>query len=317
MRESDLLRHIYAANAGLPSHVTLPPGDDMGAVRIGDRDLLVAVDQVADGVHVDVADMPIDKVGRKAITRNLSDVAAMGAAPVAALAAASLPRGFDEETAAALFDAMRHTARTYRCPLVGGDIAIWGHPLLLVVTVLAEMADAAPLCRRGAVAGDAICVTGRLGGSGRSMDGRVHHLDFEPRLAAGQSLAAGGRRRPHCMIDLSDGLATDLAHLCRAAGLAAVVEAASLPLSEAALAAAAADGRPAWAHAMGDGEDYELCFTLEQRAARHWVREGAAGVAVCAIGRMVPADQAEHTVCVRLPDGATCPVADQGWEHRG
>src|SRR4051812_7406374 len=117
MKEFDLLHRIWSFNASLPPRVTLPPGDDMGALRLTGRDVLVTVDQVADGVHVDLRTQPLEKVGRKAIPRNLSDVAAMAARPVGAVAAAALPRGFGEARAAALFEAMRTVAAAYDCPL--------------------------------------------------------------------------------------------------------------------------------------------------------------------------------------------------------
>src|SRR5690606_30452530 len=122
------------------------------------------------------------KVARKAITRNLSDVAAMAARPSGAVVAASLPRDFGEARANELFDHMRKTAEAFGCPLFGGDLAMWDHPLLLSVTVLAEPAETAPVLRSGAKVGDIIYVTGQLGGSLQNVAGRCHHLDFEPRL---------------------------------------------------------------------------------------------------------------------------------------
>src|SRR5258705_8326148 len=121
MREFDVLKHIYAANAGLDRRVVIPPGDDMGMIRLraAKGSLLAAVDQLVDGRHVRVATTPIELVGRKAITRSLSDIAAMGAQPLATLVAAALPPDFGEARANALFDAMRATADQYDCPLIG------------------------------------------------------------------------------------------------------------------------------------------------------------------------------------------------------
>ena len=99
MREFDLLQHIFESNDTLPEHVVIPPGNDMGAITVGDRQVLVTVDQLADEVHVDLAATPIEKVGRKAITRGLSDVAAMAAKPIGAVAAGSLPRDFGRDRA--------------------------------------------------------------------------------------------------------------------------------------------------------------------------------------------------------------------------
>lgn len=298
MREFALLEHIFASNAALPAEVVIPPGDDMGAIRVGDRTVLVTVDQVADGVHVDVAAHGVDAAGRKAITRNLSDVAAMAARPVAAVAAACLPRDMSETVAKQLFEAMRATAQRYSCPLIGGDVSMWDHPMLLTVTVLAEpWPGQPPLLRSGAKVGDAVCVTGELGGS---LAG--HHLTFEPRIAAAKRLAELGATS---MIDLSDGLARDLGHICRSSGVGAVVEASRLPVR------ACMATEPRWCAAVGDGEDYELCFTMPPER----VVASVEGVNVTMIGRIVDAHRGEAVL--QLPDGTCRSMSDLGWEHHG
>lgn len=289
MREFKVLERIFAANDALPDLVTIPPGDDMGAVRFGGRELLVAVDQVADGVHVDLATMPLEKVGRKCVTRNLSDVAAMAAEPVAAVVAASLPRDFGEARALELFEAMRRTAEHYRCPLIGGDLAIWDHPLLVSITVFADAAGIAPMRRSGAEPGDAIYVTGQLGNSLAS----GHHLDFEPRLAVARALAGDAATRPKCMIDLSDGLARDVSHLCRGA----LIEAAALPLRE------GAD----WRAAVGDGEDYELLFTASTDAMPPMIGD----VPITRVGTVTDGEER----MIHLLDGTTQDLSKMGWEH--
>src|SRR5687768_12402279 len=128
MRERDLLGHIFDQNPRLPPGVTIPPGDDMGAVRIDGAEVLVTVDQAIDGVHFRLDYAPLELIGRKAMTRNLSDVAAMAALPVAAVAAAALPRSFTQKQADGLFDAMRATGEHSGCPLIGGDITVHDGP---------------------------------------------------------------------------------------------------------------------------------------------------------------------------------------------
>lgn len=312
MRELDLLQHVYAANASLPAGVTIPPGDDMGAVRAPSGQVLITVDQVAQRVHVDLATASLEQVGRKAITRNLSDVAAMAAQPMAAVVAASLPRDFDTPRVNRLFDAMRQTAGAFACPLVGGDISIWDGPLILTVTILAEPAGVEPVRRSGSQAGDAIYVTGALGGSLETVDGYTHHLDFTPRLALARRLAGDPATRPHAMIDLSDGLARDLTHLCDASGLRAEVLAQQLPLSRGALQAAQRTGQPAWRHAVGDGEDYELLFTASPDRE---MPASIEGVPITRIGTMLPAGE-PPMVGLRLPDGSMVDLTPLGWEHR-
>jgi thiamine-monophosphate kinase len=323
VREFALLEHIYAGNHALPERVLIRPGDDMGALRVDGSQVLVTVDQVADGVHFDLSRDPLEKAGRKAITRNLSDVAAMACRPIGAVAAACLPRDFGEDRATRLFDVMRNAAASYDCPLIGGDIAVWDHPLILTVTVLAQpYPGVAPVLRKGARAGDVVCVTGRLGGSLETIDGVTHHLDFEPRLKLALTIAA--RYQPHCMIDLSDGLARDVGHLAAAAeDLTAELQIQSLPLSPAALAAAQRDGRPAWEHALGDGEDYELCFTVSGSQATILPAQ-IDGVPITQVGRMVPLSgsgggtgSSGPRVVLRMPDGTVRPAGNLGWEHAG
>ncbi len=315
MRELELLSHIYRSNPTLPVGVTIPPGDDMGAVTLGGASVLVTVDQVADGVHVDLASTPIEKVGRKAITRNLSDVAAMAAKPVGAVAAACLPKGFGQDMAKALFDAMHASAESFNCPLIGGDISMWDQRLILTVTIFAEPDGIDPVLRSGAQVGDVIYVTGQLGGSIITLDdppGYTHHLDFTPRIDLARKLAADPTTRPRAMIDLSDGLGLDLPRICEQSGVCAQLDTDRLPISPAAHLAAQRSGQPAWQHALGDGEDYELCFT----APPGTLPDEVEGVPITEVGRIV-AQRPGSRMTVHLPDGTLADTAGLGWEHLG
>lgn len=315
MRELELLAHIYKANPALPGAVRIPPGDDMGAIQVGGATLLVTVDQVADGVHYDLANTPIEKIGRKAITRNLSDVAAMAAKPVGAVAAACLPKGFGQDRATALFDAMRGTAEAFGCPLIGGDISAWDQRMILTVTVFAEPDGIDPVLRSSAVVGDTVYVTGTLGGSletHREPAGYVHHLDFVPRIEFARRLAGDTTTRPHAMIDLSDGLAQDLTRICERSGVSARIMCKGLPISAGARLAAERSGKPHWQHALGDGEDYELCFT----ASAQGMPSEVDGVPITAVGTIVDGGSGP-LVTAELPDGTTTDVHELGWEHRG
>ncbi len=310
MREEALLQHIYATGGAAQGDVVIPPGDDMGALRIGGQTVLVTVDQLADGVHVQLATTPLEKVARKAITRNLSDVAAMAAMPCGAVAAAALPRDFGERRATALFDAMRDVSQSYGCPLFGGDITMWDRPLMLTITVLAEPAGIEPVLRHGAEVGDAVYVTGELGGSLRTVGDRTHHLDFEPRLALARQLAGQASTRPHSMMDLSDGLGRDLTRLCLASGVSATIDASRLPISHAAKQAADQSGQPAWQHAIGDGEDYELLFTTSSTSIPAEIE----GVKITRIGT-IEAVSKHPAVRLRCMDGKFIDMQTLGWEH--
>ena len=305
MREFELIRSILAHNGSLPEHVTIPPGDDMAGLRLGEHELLVAVDQVIDGVHFNHKHATLEQIGRKAVTRNLSDVAAMAGRPLASLVSAVLPKGFSAEDAERLMAAIRETAQAYGAPLIGGDTATSDGPLTLSVTILAVADGIAPIKRSGASVGDHIYVTGQLGGSNHAYDGRTHHLDFEPRIELARTLARDASTRPTAMIDLSDGLARDLPHLASGAEIKAHL----LPVTPVARQYAARDGRPGWLHAVADGEDYELLFTANADAE---LPKQIDGIPITRIGCIT-----EHDHITLIDGNERVNLEGLGWEHHG
>jgi thiamine-monophosphate kinase len=278
MRESELLRHIAARSGELSRHfprVLVGPGDDCAVLAGDGGQLLLTVDHVVEGKHVERLEAEpskraLDLIARKAIARSISDIAAMGGEPVASLATACLPPGFGQSVADELFDRMHSWANHWKSPLIGGDIASTAAalpgPLVLTVTVIGRAhAGHGPALRAHARVGDAVYVTGKLGGSLAS--GR--HLTFEPRLReagflcdfsaarAGESASGAaetGRRALGAMIDLSDGLGRDAGRVAAASGVRIEIDARTLPRHA---------GVESWRAAMGDGEDYELMFTFD------------------------------------------------------
>lgn len=312
MREFELLKHIFKSNPRLPGRVTISPGDDMGGVRLDGRDLLVTVDQIIEGVHVNLATATLEQVAHKAMVRNLSDVAAMAAVPVAAVATATLNRNFGETRTLTLFDALRKYAEQYDCPLIGGDVSVWDGPLHLTVTVFAEPGGIEPIKRSGAKVGDNIYVTGAVGGAWNRQGGGPH-LTAEPRLRLARELAKlPGAGVPgagvHAMIDLSDGLAGDLKHICEMSHVDAEVWIEMLPLRS----TIADDGRPAWEHAVCDGEDYELCFT-----ARGDMPGELEDVKITRIGRIVKQTLPGAGAGIQWlnAQGEPQTLQSSGWEH--
>jgi len=323
MKEFDLLNHIFGGNPALPARITIPPGDDMGAVDVGavgsldsamERQVLVTVDQLIDGVHFDLKSTPLEKIARKAMTRNLSDVAAMAARPLGAVAAACFPPGFPQAWAQRLSDAMQQVAIQFDCPLFGGDVSTAQAPLSITVTVLARPDGIAPVRRAGASVGDVVFVTGALGGSLENVNGYIHHLDFEPRLALARALASRAATRPAAMLDLSDGLGRDLSHICAASGVAALLLADALPISAGAAQAASRDQKPVWQHAISDGEDYELCFTVPAQRADN-IPADLLGVPITRVGVIDEAIPGRPLVRLVRPDGVEVDAGNMGWEH--
>jgi len=316
LRESLLLERIRRSARSLPPNVLVPPGDDMALIELGGRRLLAAVDQVVEGRHF-ISGTEEALIARKALARNLSDVAAMAVGPVATLAACTLPPHWDQSRAERLFDALHAHANDWHCPLIGGDIAVHApsdhaSPLVLAVTILAEpwpeAIEQAPLVvRRGTAAvGDGIFVTGRLGGS-LGHDGRGRHLSFEPRVDEARALRRALGARLHSMIDVSDGLGRDAAALV-GDGLRVVLDATAIPCH---------DGC-SWQDALRDGEDHELCFATAGSVPSSVQSRDGRSTAITRIGEVRPREPAGAecaSACVVRTERGDVDASNAGWEH--
>lgn len=298
MRELDLLNWIRRKGRHSIPAEWVGPGDDCAVVTLGHERLVITTDQILDGVHFKLAEAGPAAAGRKALARNLSDIAAMASLPLCATATVTLPAGTREADAQAIYMGLADLGAQYDCPMVGGDVAIWDQPLSISVTVMGRPSGIEPVLRSGARAGDALCVTGALGGAWQS--GR--DLTFTPRIADARILAESYDL--HAMIDLSDGLAMDLRHVCAASAVGASVVAADIPIH------ADAAGLNA---ALGDGEDYELLFALPAERAETLLADQPLGVPVSRIGTIVDGDQ----LTLIGQDGSPTPLPVGGWEHVG
>jgi thiamine-monophosphate kinase len=274
--------------------VQRPAGDDLAALHWPqDELLLVGVDQVLEGVHFDRAVHSPRQIGIKAMNRNLSDCAAMGCLPAAAVASVALPSDMTMEQIKELYLGMKQAGDVYYCPIVGGDTGSWDGPLALTVTILGRSAGVTPVGRDGDRPGDGIYVTGPLGGS---LLGR--HMTFEPRVHLGRQLAQYAHLTS--MIDLSDGLSRDLRHICTQSGTGAILDADKIPIHPDAHALSQSNGRSPLEHALHDGEDYELLFTT--------------GTAIPPAGIKI-GTVTESKELLLIQNGRTVPLPPKGWEH--
>jgi thiamine-monophosphate kinase len=246
---------------GQRANVMVGIGDDAAVYRPGrdgrqqPADQVVTTDLLCDGVHFRTAETSLGKIGRKAMAVNLSDMAAMAARPRAAVVALLWPRGEPTSGAQELYEGLIEIADRYEVAVAGGDTNSWHGPLVISVTVLGDADERGVLRRTGAQIGDAILVTGRLGGS---LAG--HHLTFEPRVAEAQWLHR--HYSLHAGMDISDGLLLDLHRLTEASGVGAELDLEAIPISEAAIVMSRVDNRSPLDHATGDGEDFELLLAL-------------------------------------------------------
>jgi thiamine-monophosphate kinase len=219
------------------------------------------------------------QVGRKAMAVNLSDIAAMAGRPVAAVVSVGLPRRGGRQLAEELYHGLREVADEFDTAIVGGDTNSWDGPLVISVTLLGEPGPLGPVRRAGARAGDWLLVTGPLGGS---IQGK--HLTFTPRVREGLALALEAPL--HAMIDVSDGLAADVAKLCAESRCGAILRADAIPISEA--AKSMADAKRPLEHALGDGEDFELVFAVTPAEGRSLLeRQPVPGITLVVIGECV------------------------------
>lgn len=300
--EFDYIAWVRARATGHP-RLKVGIGDDAAVWHFPQpADCLVTVDMLMEGVDFTFPHATPHQVGRKSLAVNLSDIAAMAGIPTAAVVSVALPRRGGMELGCGLFEGIASMAAEFDVALIGGDTNTWDGPLVVSITVMGETTGAGPVRRSGAQPGDWIMATGSFGGS---IQGR--HLDFTPRVREAQSLHQAVRL--HAMLDVSDGLAGDLQHILEESHVGAVLHAAAIPISDA--AAAASDGKSPLDHALGDGEDFELLFTVSPADGRQLLNQPPCEVPMTHVGEITK----DSNYCLMMPDGSQRPLSSLGWKH--
>ncbi|MGE0749905.1 MAG: thiamine-phosphate kinase [Variibacter sp.] len=264
------------------------------------HELVVTVDALIAGVHF-FPDDPADLIARKALRVNLSDLAAKGATPEGFLVALGLPKGIDDAWIARFAKGLAADAKEFRCPLLGGDSVRSPERVMVSVTAFGSLPRGTMVRRQGARPGDIVFVTGTVGDGALGLMVRkgeatrwglsraaARHLTQryllpQPRNAIAETL----RRHASAAMDVSDGLAGDLAKLCRVSGASAEIQVADIPLSPAAKSTLRAEPslQP---RILGGGDDYEIvCAVPPRRASAFLAQARKAGVRVSGIGRIV------------------------------
>lgn len=326
--EFGLIARIARVAGAAPAGVALGIGDDTAVLDTGGPRLLLAtIDIQVEGRHFLRGRTEPYALGRRTAAINLSDIGAMGGTPRWALVSLALPGDLDVTWVEDLYRGLHDELGWFGAAVVGGNLS-GGERIVIDLALLGEVERGRTLRRDGAHPGDAILVTGALGASaaGRAaLDAGIaatnEDADAEaaiaahrmptPRVREGQAIAASGRAT--AMLDLSDGLASDLGHICDASGTGAVVDLALLPVSPETVRLAARLGLNPRRLAVAGGEDYELLFTAPPGAvaALRAVVETVSGVAVTEVGSMTDAADGRWL----LDGGRRMPMTAAGWDH--
>lgn len=286
-------------------------GDDCAVLKFGAKqDLLVTTDLSIEDVHFRRHWHPAVSVGHRCLARGLSDIAAMGGAPLACFLSLGLPAELPQSWVDGFLRGFTRLARRFKTPLAGGDVSA-ASKIVADVMVVGQIRAGQALLRSAAKSGDRIYVTGELGASGAILrrlyaGERVHpkpsnsHFYPEPRIAVGRWLER--HRVATAMIDLSDGLSVDLAHICEESRVGALVRETAVPV------ATGAD----LDLALHAGEDYELLFTA---LAKTSVPSQIAGVKVTEIGRISRRKDYRAAISILNDNGQARILAPRGWQH--
>ena len=268
----DLIKKkIFSADKRIVVNV----GDDASVIRsFPDRLLIFTTDTLVDKIHFDLKYFTFEEIGWKAMVANLSDIAAMGGLPKYALVTVGLPKSMRVEDVLSIYKGASKVARKYNCKIIGGDTTLVPHDLFISIALLGEVETKFLCTRSGAKKGDLICVTGKLGEAQAGLEflrkyGRQklpvvkRHLQPQPRINEARILVKN--LKINSMIDISDGLSSELFHLAEESHLGAIIYEQSIPISLKCLKLVPLLNKTPLAWALSSGEEYELLFTVNRK----------------------------------------------------
>jgi thiamine-monophosphate kinase len=305
----------------LREHVPIDPRaklglrDDAAVLSVaGISDVVVTTDLMTDGVDFRVGPDDLRRIGRQALGANLSDLAAMAAKPLAAFVSVALPRNGTGglgplEMAIDLYEGLLPLAREFDVAIAGGDTNTFDGPLVISVTALGQPLMCGPLTRSGGQPGDWLLVTGSLGGSLLG-----HMFDFTPRVR--EAILLHERYQLAAGIDISDGLALDASRIAEASGCGALIFMDRVPVSPDAVELAKRDGADdldaaALHHALGDGQDFELLFSVNPTTAQAILNDRPLDCQVTHVGELI----AKPGLWQQRSEGPRTPLEASGWRH--
>jgi thiamine-monophosphate kinase len=318
--EIGLLKRIETSLHAVDKEVLIGIGDDAAGVRFSNgADILITTDLLAEGIHFDLRYTPFYKLGAKALLANISDIAAMGGKPRYAVIAIALPQHIKVEDFDELYRGIKRAADSYNISIIGGDTSASKSGLMINITLLGESQRGYAIKRSSAKKGDKIFVTGTLGDSSAGLEllkkGKrsgyliQRHLLPTPRVKEGVFLSKN--RLATSMIDVSDGLATDLNHICGQSKVGAIIYEDKIPLSKE-LKGAKLRKSPL-DYALSGGEDYELLFTVKARDVEKIYNEISKGrLSASMIGDIT---EMKKGIVIVDSKGQRMPLQPTGFNH--
>jgi thiamine-monophosphate kinase len=303
-------------------------GDDTAVIRIDEhRAMVITCDIQVENQHFRLKNISSYQLGRRAMAVNLSDIAAMGAQPTFALVSLGFPKSFPLSDFDDLFRGMKDQLTEFSAHIIGGNLSNTEKDLIIDITLMGEVALDRILTRSGARPGDRIFVTGNLGESGAGFYvlekyGKKYpdefaavvqkHLQPVPRIEAGRQIAQSGFAT--AMIDISDGIASDLNHICVMSKVGVEIYQEKLPLPDRIHNVASVTGKSVLNLALHSGEDYELLFTLRPETPDsiiHFLSRNS-GIAMTEIGKIMTKESGYHLIDL---NGRQVPIQPKGWDH--
>lgn len=325
----DRIEEIITTGQADRSDIVVGIGDDVAVLDgYGDELLLATVDAQVEDVHFLRDIITPQQLGRRALAINLSDIAAMGGWPTHGLVSLALPAEMEVGWVEALYRGLREEGERYGLAVVGGNMARSLQHIFIDVCVLGRVPRNQLLLRSGARPGDRVLVTGQLGSSAAGLklaldpDLAVADADRQllldryltpvPRLLEAAVIAPS--ERATAMIDVSDGLSSDIGHICDRSQVGVRLWAEYLPIASPARQVAELADKPAWQLALEESDDYELCFTAPPEAAEElaFAVEEETGTRVSALGEVLPMEEGRWLV---LADGKEISLEARGWQH--
>ncbi|MBS1259641.1 MAG: Thiamine-monophosphate kinase [Candidatus Scalindua arabica] len=286
-------------------NIVIGIGDDCASIKInGNRQCLVTTDMLVEGTHFDLKKNTPGEIGKKSIACSISDIAAMGCSAKYVVVSICFPQETRTKFAKELFMGIKREADAYNIKIIGGDVVSSKKMLAINVTMYGENKGVKPVTRSGAKADDVIMVTGALGGSILKK-----HFAFKPRLKEGQLL--NKKFNINSMIDISDGLVADLNHILEESGVGAVLCEDEVPVSADAKKLARKTGLSALHHALHDGEDYELLFTLSGKESKRLLASSSFPVRLSKIGHI----KRSKGISMQGSNGKLKKIKPVGYEH--